>query len=73
MKEDPDRKKVESKILCITNLATKAAFNIKATEIENRTSNTTGITTTPEFNKLTKTSFDARMKKQQKVLKIRFK
>ena len=36
-------------------------YNIKITEIENKIPDTTGLTTTPEFNWLTKTSFDGKM------------
>ena len=51
----------------ITNL-TKAALNTKATEIENKIPHTIGFITTPEFNRLTKINFDARMKEVTKNL-----
>ena len=53
---------VESKITDITNLATKAALNTKAKEIENKILDTTNVITTPEFNRLTKISFDSKMR-----------
>ena len=61
-------KEVESKIPDITNLAIKVALNTKATVIENKIPDTTGFITTPEFNRLTKISFDARMKEAAKTL-----
>ena len=39
----------------------------KATEIENKTTKTSGFVTAPEFNRLTKISFDARMKEAVKL------
>ena len=57
---------VESKITDITNLATKAALNTKAKEIENKTLDTTNVITTPEFNRLTKISFDSKMREAAK-------
>ena len=59
---------VESKIPDITTLATKAALNRKATEIENKIPGTTAFFTTPEFNTLAKISSDARMEKAMKSL-----
>ena len=53
---------VESKITDITNVATKAG--IQKPEIENKIPYTTGFITTPEFNRLTKMSFDSKMKKK---------
>ena len=51
----------------ITNLATKAALNTKATEIKNKIRDTAGFITTLEFNKLTKLSFHARMKQARSL------
>ena len=48
-----------------TNLATKAALNTKATETENKISDTTGFI---DFNRLAKISFDAKLKKYEKSL-----
>ena len=59
---------VESKICDITNLATKAALKTKATEIENKICDTTGFITTPEFNRLTKLNFNARMEEEVESL-----
>ena len=56
------------KITGITNLATKASLNKKVTEIGNKISDTIGFITTPEFNRLTKISFDARIKQEAKSL-----
>ena len=47
----------ESKILDITNLATKTALNSKFTEIENKIPDTTGFNTSPEFNGFTEIRF----------------
>ena len=52
----------------IVNRATKAALNTKATDIENKTPDTKGFITPPEFSKLTKIHFDARMKETTKRL-----
>ena len=59
---------VESIIPGTTNLVTKAALITKSAEIKNETADTTGFITTPEFNGLTKVSFDARMKEATKNL-----
>ena len=45
----------------------QTALNTEATETENKQPDTTGFNTTPEFNKLTKTPFDWRMKKSSKT------
>ena len=50
------------KVRDITNLATRAIFNTKVTEIENKIPDITGSLTTPGFNRLTKICFDTRMK-----------
>ena len=57
----------------ITNLATKAdllkintALNTKTAETENKIPDTSHFINTPEFNRLTKISFDARMKEVEK-------
>ena len=63
-------KKIKSKTLDITNLATEAALNTKPTEIQNKIFDNTGIIITPEFNRLTKTNFDGRMKQETYILKI---
>ena len=60
----------ESKIRDITLLTTKAA-QIQAIEIESRISDTTRFLTTPEFNRLTKISFDTKWKKQQIALQVK--
>ena len=59
-------REVESEIPYITNQATKVALNAKATEMENEILDTTGFITIPEFNRLTKISFDAKMKEAMK-------
>ena len=56
---------IESKIPDITYLATKAALNIKAIEIRNKI---TDISNFEELNRLTKISFDARLKEAEKIL-----
>ena len=45
---------IENKILEITNLATKAALNIKATGIENEIPDTSHFINTQAFNRLKK-------------------
>ena len=70
----PDNAKaadVKSKTPGITKVATKAILNTKAAEIENKIPDDTGFTTTPEFNKLRKIGFDARMKEATKSLAIK--
>ena len=47
---------------------TKATLNTEVTEIENKVPDTTGFITTPEFNRLTKISFGAKMKQAAKIL-----
>ena len=47
---------------------TKATLNTEVTEIENKVPDTTGFITTPEFNRLTKISFVAKMKQAAKIL-----
>ena len=50
-------------------MATKAALNTKATEIENKLlDDTTGFITTLEFNRLTNISFDVRIIEAAKIL-----
>ena len=49
-------------------MATKAALKTKATDIENNKPDTTGLITTPEFNRLTKISSVARIEKATKFL-----
>ena len=44
----------------ITNLAAKAALNIKITEIKTKVPGTTGFITTHEFNRVRKITFDAK-------------
>ena len=61
-------REIESKIVDTTNLATKVVLNMKATEIENQTPDTNSFITTPEFNRLTKVNFDARMEEAVKNL-----
>ena len=56
------------KVRDITNLATRAIFNTKVTEIENKIPDITGSLTTPGFNRLTKICFDARMKEATNIL-----
>ena len=55
---------VEGKISYITNLPTKTALDIKVADIENNLHDIVGFITTPELSRLTKTCFDARIKKQ---------
>ena len=52
----------------ISNLATKAALNTKATYIESKIPDTTDFVTAPEFNGLTKITFGARIIKAKKSL-----
>ena len=52
----------------ITNVATKVAFNAKTTEIENKITPASSFIIIPEFNGLTKLTFDRRMKKEAKSL-----
>ena len=53
----------------ITSLATKAALNTKFTEIANKITETISrFVNTQEFNRLTKISFDTRMKEAAKGL-----
>ena len=49
-------------------MATKAVLKAKATEIENKIPDTTSFITIPEFNKLSKVSFDSRIKEAVKIL-----
>ena len=58
--------KIKSKLTDITKLTTKTALNTKAREIENIISATSGFITIPEFNRLTKTRFNARLKEAMK-------
>lgn len=46
----------------ITNLVTEAALSTKVTEIENKIPDTADLISTPEFNRLTKISFDVKMR-----------
>ena len=50
----------------ITNLATKAVLNTKAIEIQSKIPDTSHFINTQEFDRLTKISFDARIKKNRK-------
>ena len=54
-------------------MATKAALKTKATDIENNKPDTTGLITTPEFNRLTKISSVARIEKATKFLTTKIK
>ena len=54
-------------------VAARDALNTKDTEIESKIPDTTAFITPPEFNTLTKTSFDARMKEATKSLACDFK
>lgn len=54
-------------------MATKAALKTKATDIENNKPDTTGLITTPEFNRLTKISSVARIEKATKFLATKIK
>ena len=56
------------KIPNIASLAAEAALNTKAAEIENKIRDSTGFITTPQFNRLVKIRFDARMKEAAKNL-----
>ena len=59
--------KMRKKTLSVTRLVTTAAFNAKATEIENNIPDTTDFTTAHEYNRLTKINFDARMKGEESL------
>ena len=48
-------------MLEITNLAAKAAVNAKATQIEKKNPDTASFITIPEFNRLTRLSFDVKV------------
>ena len=52
----------------ITNMATKTALNTKVKEIENRIPHIIIFVNAPEFNRLVKINFDARMKEAAKDL-----
>ena len=54
------------KISDFINLATKADLNTKATDIKNKIPNSSSLITTPEFNGLTKISFDESVKEAEK-------
>ena len=54
-------------------VAARDALNTKDTEIESKIPDTTAFITPPEFNTLTKISFDARMKEATKSLACDFK
>ena len=54
-------------------MATKAALKTKATDIENNKPDTTGLITTPEFNRLTKISSVARIEKATRFLATKIK
>ena len=60
--------KTESIMPGITNLATKAILNTQATETENKIPDNTDFITSPEFNKIKKIFFDARMKEAAESL-----
>ena len=57
---------IEHKMPNFTSLATNftylAVLNAKATKIENKVADTISFNNTQEFNRLTKISFDAKMK-----------
>ena len=53
---------IEYKIPNISNLAVKAALNTKAAEIKNKKPDTSQSANKKEQNRLTKLSFDARIK-----------
>ena len=59
---------VENKEHDITNLTTKPALNTKDTEVENKITHFASSITTPGFHRLTKISFDARIKEAAKSL-----
>ena len=52
---------IENKIPHFTNLATKSTLDTKVRDIENEIIVTTGFITTTNLNRLTKSSFNARM------------
>ena len=56
---------IENKIPDIINVATKLALKTKVTNVENKVSDTASFVTT-EYNKLIKTSFDAKVKEAVK-------
>ena len=53
-------------LLVIIGLVTTNAPNAKTTEIENKVPDTSHFINAQEFNRLTKTSFDARIKEAKK-------
>ena len=59
---------IENKTPNITNLATKGALSTKAIETKGRIPGATSCITTPEFNRLTKLSFDRRIKEATKTV-----
>ena len=54
-------------------MAAKVALKTKATDIEDNKPDTTGLITTPEFNRLTKISSVARIEKAAKFLATKIK
>ena len=54
-------KEIENKIPHVTNLVTKSTLDTKVRDIENEIIVITGFVTTTNLNRLTKSSFNARM------------
>ena len=49
-------------------MGTNVALNAKATKIENKIIDTTGLISTPQFNRLSKILFNTRIKEEIKIL-----
>ena len=63
---------VENKISDTSSLVTTAVLNAKIIEVENKIPNDNKYITSPEFNKLTAESFEARLKQANLVTKTDF-
>ena len=61
-------KRFEIEIPNVSGFVTTTTLNTKDTQIENKIPDTTGSFTSPEFNRLTKISFDVRIKETTKSL-----
>lgn len=62
---------IESKMNYITNLTTKAALNTKSKEIENKIHDNTNYLTIPEFNRLIKAGFEAKIKEIARFFQVK--
>ena len=63
---------IENKILEITNLATKAALNIKATGIENKIPDTSHFINTQAFNRLKKKDWCKNERSRKKLASSKY-